>query len=172
MKMHEKGYWNPMLAGTLSGLLALVSVVVAGKFLGASTTFVRAAGLLESLIDPSVVERLAYYQSKVPKFDWQFLFVIGIFFGALLAAKTSGTYGTLLIPERWKNRFGTAYPLRAFIGFIGGVIAIFGARLAGGCPSGHGLSGLTQMSVSGFIAAACFFLGGILSARLLYGRRK
>ena len=45
---------------------------------------------------------------------------------------------------------------------------MFGARLAGGCPSGHGLSGLSQLAVSGFLAAAGFFAGGIIMARLLY----
>jgi len=40
--------------------------------------------------------------------------------------------------------------------------------LAGGCPSGHGLSGSVQLAVSGFIALICFFIGGIIVVRLLY----
>ena len=51
---------------------------------------------------------------------------------------------------------------------IGGIIAMFGARLADGCPSGHGLSGGLQLAVSGYIALACFFIGGLISANLLY----
>ena len=47
-----------------------------------------------------------------------------------------------------------------------------GARMAGGCPSGHGLSGLMQMSVSGFIAMAGFFGAGLVTARLMYSRAK
>ena len=47
---------------------------------------------------------------------------------------------------------------------------IIGARLAGGCPSGHGLSGLSQLAVSGFVALAFFFGGGWVTARLLYGK--
>ena len=43
-------------------------------------------------------------------------------------------------------------------------------RLAGGCPSGHGLSGLSQLAVSGFVALAFFFGGGWVTARLLYGK--
>jgi hypothetical protein len=41
--------------------------------------------------------------------------------------------------------------------------------MAGGCPSGHGLSGLMQLSISGFIALVCFFVGGLITARLVYG---
>lgn len=57
---------------------------------------------------------------------------------------------------------------RAMAAFVGGIIAMFGARLADGCPSGHGLSGGLQLAVSGYIALACFFIGGLISANLLY----
>ena len=70
----------------------------------------------------------------------------------------------------WRERFGSSAAKRAVVAFLGGLIALFGARLAGGCPSGHGLSGTMQLSVSGFIAAACFFIGGIVVARRLYTR--
>jgi len=45
---------------------------------------------------------------------------------------------------------------------------MFGARMADGCPSGHGLSGLMQLSVSGFLALALFFATGVLLAHLIY----
>jgi hypothetical protein len=51
------------------------------------------------------------------------------------------------------------------------MFAIFGARLAGGCPSGHGLSGVMQLAPSGLIAMACFMAGGMLTARLVYDGR-
>ena len=58
--------------------------------------------------------------------------------------------------------------------FIGGVIAMFGARLANGCPSGHGLAGASQLAVSGYLALIFFFIGGMISANLLYkgGKRR
>jgi uncharacterized membrane protein YedE/YeeE len=46
-----------------------------------------------------------------------------------------------------------------------------GARLADGCPSGHGLSGIMQLSVSGLVALAFFFGAGVLTARFVYGGR-
>ena len=68
----------------------------------------------------------------------------------------------------WQVRFGKSRLRRGLIAFIGGLIAMFGARLADGCPSGHGLSGSLQLAVSGFIALICFFIGGIIMARLVY----
>lgn len=166
----EKGAWNPYVAGALSGLLGILSVVVAGKFVGASTTFVRAAGMVERVFAPETVANTAYYLSKGIKFDWQFLFVMGICLGSLLASLTAGTFVWQAVPTMWKNRHGGRVAPRALIAFVGGIVAMYGARLAGGCPSGHGLSGLTQLSVSGFIAAACFFAGGIVMAAVVYPR--
>jgi uncharacterized membrane protein YedE/YeeE len=51
---------------------------------------------------------------------------------------------------------------------LGGIVAMMGARLADGCPSGHGLSGMMQLSVSAFVALAMFFGIGALVANLIY----
>jgi uncharacterized membrane protein YedE/YeeE len=45
---------------------------------------------------------------------------------------------------------------------------MFGARLAGGCPSGHGFSSFVQLGVSGIVSVICFFIGGIILANILY----
>jgi len=100
--------------------------------------------------------------------DWQWMFVAGIFLGSLIAAAVSGTMQLTLLPDMWQKRFGTSVLKRALVAFVGGVIAMFGARLADGCPSGHGLSGVAQLAVSGFLALACFFIGGMIGARMLY----
>ena len=166
----EQGAWNPYLAGALSGLLGIASVAVAGKFMGASTTFVRASGMIERVFVPETVANMAYYLSKGLKFDWQFLFVIGICMGSLIASLTSKTFVWQPVPPMWKNRHGRSVAKRGIVAFVGGIVAMYGARLAGGCPSGHGLSGLTQLSVSGFLAAGCFFAGGIVMAAMVYPR--
>ncbi|GAU07651.1 YeeE/YedE thiosulfate transporter family protein [Desulfoplanes formicivorans] len=168
----EQGAWNPYVAGALSGLLGVFSVVVAGKFMGASTTFVRASGMIEKMFVPETVANTAYYMSKGLQFDWQFLFVIGICIGSLIASLTSKTFVWQAVPTMWENRHGGSVARRGVVAFVGGMVAMYGARLAGGCPSGHGLSGLTQLSVSGFIAAACFFAGGMLMAALVFPRSR
>lgn len=167
----DDGGWNPYVAGALSGLVSVCSVWISGQFLGASTTFVRSAGLLEQLFAPERVEKMDYFVKNVPKIDWQWMFVFGIFVGALIAALTSKSFRWQALPDMWEERFGPdSKGKRALFAFAGGTIAMFGARLADGCPSGHGLSGSMQLAVSGFISLACFFIGGMIVARLIYGR--
>jgi len=176
--MKTDGGWNPYFAGILVGILAVVSVLVTtqllgkGQFLGASTTFVRTAGLAEQKIAPEHVAQNEYYQAEKVKIDWQMMFVIGILFGSFGASLTDKSFKKEVVPPMWSERFGTNPWCRALGAFAGGVIALFGARMAGGCPSGHGLSGMMQLSVSGFIALGCFLVGGILVARLIYGGRE
>jgi uncharacterized membrane protein YedE/YeeE len=160
--------WSPYISGALTGLLAVSSVWLTGKFFGASTTFVRIAGMIEKIFMPDRVAAMDYFVKEAPIVEWQWMFVTGIFFGSLIAALTSGTYKFQAVPDVWKNRFGPNPTKRATVAFLGGIIAIFGARLADGCPSGHGLSGLMQLAVSGFIAIICFFVGGIIVAQTLY----
>jgi len=148
------------------------SVWVSGKFFGSSTTFVRSAGLLEKMFAPERVARMDYFMKEAPIIDWQWMFVAGIFIGSLIASKASGTFQLKLLPDMWQARFGTGVLKRALVAFAGGTIAMLGARLADGCPSGHGLSGAAQLAISGFIALACFFAAGIVVARLLYAGGK
>ena len=164
--------WNPYLAGGVSGVLAVLSVWLTGKFLGASTTFVRAAGMIERLFNSERVAQMDYFVKTTPKIDWQFMFVAGIFIGALIGSLASRSFKWQAVPDMWSERFGSRRIPRAITAFVGAVIAIFGARLAGGCPSGHGLSGMMQLSISGYISLVCFFAGGVVMARLLYGGGK
>ena len=165
--------WNPYVAGALTGVLLILSVLAAGKFFGASTTFARTAAKVEALagVDTS---RIEYFAAKGGKYgpdsipNWQVLFVIGIALGGLGASLASGTFKVQPVPAMWAERFGERPLWRNLTAFTGGAILIFGARLAGGCPSGHGLSGLAQLAVSGFVALAFFFAGGWVTAKVLY----
>lgn len=165
--MNDKG-WSPYTAGALVGLLLVVSVVISGNYFGASTTFDRSAGMIEKAIAPQHLAKIDYFKKVKPVIDWQWIFVAGIFIGSLLAALVSRTFRLVAIPPMWQERFGKSILKRAVVAFIGGAIAVFGARLAGGCPSGHGLSGAAQLAISGLIAFICFFVGGIIVANLLY----
>jgi uncharacterized protein len=162
--------WNPYVAGFLTGLLLIASVWFTGKYIGASTTFVRTAGLIEQVFSAERVGKVEYFVKELPKIDWQWMFVVGIFFGSLAASTTSGTFQWQALPARWEERFGKGKLKRALTAFVGGAIAMFGARLADGCPSGHGLSGSLQLAVSGYISLVCFFVGGLVVANALYRR--
>ena len=170
MRPHDDGGWNPYLAGALVGVLAILSVGFTGQFLGASTTFVRMAGAIEQVVAPNRVADNVYYQQTAPQLDWQGMVLIGILIGAALAAWQDRSFKRESVPPMWADRFGPSIWKRGAVAFVGGIFAMFGARLADGCPSGHGLSGLMQLSVSGFITLAFFFAGGLVVANLVYGR--
>lgn len=161
--------WNPYVAGACAGGVSIFSVLVAGKFFGAATSFARSAGMLEKLVAPDHVAKLEYFVRITPQIDWQWMFVVGIFLGALIASLASEDFRLQHVPDMWAERFGSHAGKRFVVALGGGAIALFGARLAGGCPSGHGISGTQQLSVSGFIALICFFIGGVVMARILYG---
>ncbi len=178
MKLKTKdGGWSPYLAGALVGVLAVVSVYATtqlmGKtsFLGASTTFVRAAGLLERTASPERVAANEYFTKEKVRVDWQFMFVIGIFFGALIASLADRSFRWESVPPTWRERFGPSIGKRAAGAFLGGIVAMLGARMADGCPSGHGLSGMMQLSVSAFVALSLFFGTGVVVAALFYRRK-
>jgi hypothetical protein len=174
----DDGGWSPYLAGALVGLLAVASAwattVVMGKtnYLGASTTFVRAAGLLERSVAADHVAGNDYFSKEQVKVDWQFMLVLGILAGAFVASISDRSFKLESVPPTWAERFGPSIGKRALWGFLGGIVAMCGARMADGCPSGHGLSGLMQLSVSGFVALVMFFGTGILVAHFVYGGRK
>lgn len=173
----DDGGWSPYLAGALVGLLAIVSVYATAQwmgkanYLGASTTFVRAAGLLERTVMPERVAANEYFTKEKVRVDWQFMLVIGIFFGALISSMTDKSFKMESVPPIWQERFGPSIGKRAAGAFFGGIVAMMGARMADGCPSGHGLSGMMQLSVSSFVALAMFFGSGVLVAGFLYRRK-
>ena len=68
----------------------------------------------------------------------------------------------------WAEQASASPAARWLVALIGGIFLGFGARWAGGCTSGHGISGTLQLAVSSWVAAACFFVGGIASAMLIY----
>lgn len=173
----EDGGWSPYLAGALLGLLAIASVIATTKllgkthYLGASTTFVRAAGIVEKTIASDHVASNEYFTETKVKVDWQFMLVLGIFLGALISSVMDKSFKIESVPPTWEERFGSSIGKRAIGAFAGGIVAMTGARMADGCPSGHGLSGMMQLSVSSFVALALFFGVGVLVANMFYRRR-
>ena len=132
MKTIANKGWSPYLAGALTGVIMIFSVWVAGKYFGASTTFVRSAGMIEKIFSAERVSKMDYFVKEAPKIDWQWMFVVGILIGSLIASTTSKTFQWKAVPHIWEGRFGSSIGKRAVVAFLGGVIAMFGARLADG----------------------------------------
>ena len=127
----EKG-WNPYLAGALTGLVMVLSVRLTGKYFGVSTSFAVTSGMLESIVVPGRVAGMPYFARTGITVDWQWLFVVGILFGSFLAAKLFGDFKWQAVPPMWEARFGPSRLKRGLVAFLGGVVAMFGARLADG----------------------------------------
>lgn len=124
--------WSPYVAGAVGGLLLVLSVFLTGKYFGASTTFVRVAGFLEQTVAPDRVAGMEYFLKEKIKLDWQGMFVLFVLFGSLAAASLSGERRAVAVPPMWEKRFGPSRARRWTVAFLGGVIAMFGARLADG----------------------------------------
>jgi uncharacterized protein len=161
--------WSPYLVGTLIGVLTMLTFYFSKKPLGASTAYARLAGMVGLLIAPRHTAALPYFQKKRPEVEWGVMLLLGVAAGAFLAAWQGGELTGEWLPPMWAARFGEdAFVLRVVAAVAGGIIMAFGARLAGGCTSGHGISGTLQLSVGSWIAVFCFFGGGIVTASLLF----
>jgi hypothetical protein len=172
MSWFKQTRWSPYVVGGLIGVLSWFAFASADKALGVSTTFVRGVGLAEQVFVPSHVEGNAYFQKTGIKVNWQWLLVVGIFLGALASARLSGDHRVEKVPGIWRDRFGPSVPKRYAIAFLGGALVLFGARLAGGCTSGHGISGSLQLALSGWTFFFTIFVTGVLTTMALFGRVK
>ncbi len=120
MGVFREKTWSPYVAGALAGLLLVLSVFLTGKYFGASTTFVRAAGFVEQAVAPEKVAGMEYFLKEKVKIDWQFLFVVGVLFGALASAWLSKENRAVAVPSMWEGRFGPSRVRRWVCGLSGG----------------------------------------------------
>ncbi|MHB9007084.1 MAG: YeeE/YedE thiosulfate transporter family protein [Limisphaerales bacterium] len=160
--------WSPYVVGAGIGVLSWLTFYFSDKPIGASSFYAHIAGFLGTLIAPRHTQSLAYFKDKPPRVGWGFVFVMATVMGGTIAALTGGEFADEWLPPMWAARFGDSIPLRAAVAFGGGVLMAFGARLAGGCTSGHGISGTMQLNVASWIAVICFFIGGIAVAIPLF----
>ena len=165
----DGGAWSAYLVGALIGVLSMATFYFSDKPLGASTAFARLAGMVSRLFSKGHTDALKLYQDKAPKVEWEVMLVLGVVVGAFLAAASGGELTGTWVPALWAARFGDGVGLRLGIAFVGGAVMAFGARLAGGCTSGHGISGTLQLSVGSWVELVCFFVGGVVMAMLMFG---
>jgi uncharacterized protein len=158
--------WSPYLAGGLIGVLTWFTFSLSDKPIGASSAYATLTGILGKKIAPKHTMALKYYQENPPKLNWELIFVVFVIVGSFLAAWSGGEFDFKWVPELWALRHSPeAY---APLAFLGGVFMSFGARLAGGCTSGHGISGTLQLALSSWITLLCFFIGGAIVVRFIY----
>jgi uncharacterized protein len=168
---HAKA-WSPYAAGVVIGLLQIPAFLIIETALGASSSYVTIGGLIASWIDPSVlqIDYVAKHIAATAKNWWQVALVGGIAVGAFLSARISGAARSPIAPI-WSRALGSASPGKRYVvAFVAGFLMLFGARIADGCTSGHGLSGMAQLAVGSTVAVAAMFAGGIGAAMLMLRR--
>lgn len=186
------GQLNWFKGGLLLGAAFLAAVAFV-KPIGVSTQFVIADGIVWNLFSDAVIQKdpesksgytssNAYLSKSGGKYaknvanpvNYSFVFVIAMVAGALLSSRLGGPRFTALdrsAPEVWRQNFGDKPTLRYGVVFFAGLLVLFGARLAGGCTSGHMMSGMMQTSLSGYLFAFGAFAAAVPIAILVYKRK-
>jgi uncharacterized membrane protein YedE/YeeE len=167
MTLRDKA-WSPYAAGILIGLLQIPAFLLIGTALGTSSSYVTIAAHIAAFADGSIAQ-MDYLAKHMygAKNLWQLAMVGGIVIGALVSATLSRTRRQGISPV-WRRAVGIdRLSARAPMAFAGGFIMVLGARIADGCTTGHGISGIAQLAVGSTVAVAAMFIGGIAVAALM-----
>jgi uncharacterized membrane protein YedE/YeeE len=165
--------WTPYLAGIGIGVLSWIAFGYAKDPIGVTTAYGRLAGEAAiPLLGAEAVATNTYWKAAPFALDYGVLFLVGIMIGAFVSAIVSGTFKIELVPEVWKQEMGGSVWKRFVYAFLGGVVIMYGARLAGGCTSGHGISGGLQLAVSSWLFLAVMFATGLIASFLLFHAKK
>lgn len=163
--------WSPYLVGAGIGVLSWLVFVVVANPIGMTTAMSQiAGGVMSPVIGPEAVATNAYWKTNPLKLDYGTLFLVGTFLGALASALVSRSFRVEFVPSGWRERFGGSVPKRMGAALIGGALAMYGARMAGGCTSGNGISQGLQLAVVGWTFLAVMFASGLLTAAILFRR--
>ncbi|WP_369528732.1 YeeE/YedE thiosulfate transporter family protein [Shimia thalassica] len=177
---------NWKTGGVLLGFVFFLAVLLV-KPIGVSTQFVILDAIVADVANPELITEpeagtytstnayLAKSNGKYAKnasnpLNYSFVFVIAMMIGAFMSAKLRGGIGAdeRKLPAIWYANYGDTPVARYSVAFVGGFIVLYGARLAGGCTSGHMMSGMMQTSLSGYLFAAGAFAAAVPVALLMY----
>lgn len=174
------------IAGPLIGLVVPLLLVVGGKVFGLSSNLrhLCAAAPLPRAFKPGF---LRYDWMRTGR--WNLVFALGILLGGFLTAFVFGepnagaqisgaTQVDLaalgvrdfsgLAPRQLFSASTLVSPVGAVFVVLGGFLVGFGARYAGGCTSGHAISGLAALQLPSLVAVIGFFAGGLLVTHVLF----
>ena len=172
------------VAGPLIGLLVPALLVVGGKAFGLSSNLRHGcAALLPDAAKPAFLR----YDWRAAGL-WNLVFALGIGVGGFVGLRVLGdpaaplalspdtvealaglglAEATGMVPSEWISWRGLATPVGALMVLGGGFLVGFGARWAGGCTSGHAISGLADFQIPSLVAVAGFFAGGLAITHLV-----
>ena len=116
-----------------------------------------------------------YAKNIAKPLNYSFIFVVSMLVGGFIAARLQPKKAERddpVCPEVWADRFGASHFKRYLVCFLGGMLVLLGARLAGGCTSGHMMSGMMQTSLSGYLFALGAFAAAVPVAVFMFKGRK
>lgn len=151
--------------GIIFGLVSAASILLWGP-IGVSGTYPRFVGWLIGFIAPAYAASNPYLVKMGSVLKPETFLVIGLLIGGFAAARLGGGRQKAPAYEMVHAR-ETSIGKRNLDAFMGGLLIVFGARLAGGCTSGHIISGITQLSISSMLFGATTFASGIMTAKLI-----
>ena len=142
--------WPWWFSGILIGLTVPLLFLLAGQSFGISTSFQQ----IDAMCLPH--SRLAYFR----EYDWRqglwvLMFVIGVAVGGYLGAHWLSAQPIEFLPESYTGLPGAVRL------FLGGILVGFGTRYAGGCTSGHAITGIANLNWPSLVATIFFFVGGL-----------
>jgi len=191
--MYPKGEWDWLKGGIAMAAVAIAAFLLV-KPIGVSTQFAVVDTMIWKTLNPEIVQKkeangkavltspnayinkshAAYARAAENPLNYGLIFVLAMIGGAFLSMLTGGPKPSReerSVPEGFARYFGHKPWLRYTLAFVGGVITLYGARLAGGCTSGHMISGISQTAVSSLLFAAGVFATAIPTAIWLYRKR-
>jgi len=133
--------------------------------LGASTAYPYLANLISGNTNNE------YFTKSIKAGSWELIFLGGTLISGLVISLLRKDFKIKLIHSNWERYKGNSAGRRIIWAMFGGFILIFGARMAGGCTSGHVISGGMQLSVSSLIFAFFVFAGLLITGKLFYRKR-
>jgi hypothetical protein len=172
----HKETWSPYVAGSLLGVVGILSVWLSNSLLGASGAFENVAGLIGKAAAPTVFDNMYFNFVMPPGITSSVILLVGVFFGGMVGAWTSGTLkwgkkDTANSDEQWKRIFGPQVWKRWALAFVGAIVLEYAAGIAGGCTSGLAISGGMLLAPSAFLFIAGMFASGIATALIIYRSR-
>lgn len=171
--------------GVLLGLVFFAAVLLV-KPIGVSTQFVILDGIVGDMVNPDLVSEVdgkytstnaylaksggKYAKSVANPLNYSFVFVLAMALGGFISAYMRGgiSKAERTVPALWRANFGDAPAKRYIATFVGGFIVLYGARLAGGCTSGHMMSGMMQTALSGYLFALGAFAAAVPVSILMF----
>ena len=166
-KANRLSWW---MGGILISLLLLLTISIFGadRPIGASTYVPYLAGIVFNL-DP---EHYTYLKSINNPGAWEGVMLIGVLFGGFITSVfITKTFRFSLVPSGWKQYKNNSILSRLSWSFVAGFFMIIGARLAGGCTSGHFLSGMSQLAMSAMVFGGVVMASLIITGKFFYNTK-